>query len=307
MNPENKEDNNLRALRKQKGLSLSDVSDKLKLTSETIRKLEKGDFKSLGAYTYVRGYLMNYTSLLGVDVDPYLKMVPQSDINVSLINTSSSVTKSIKLRRQSKNMASYVMGTFLVLVICFSGWYLLKNYSNITRNQNNDIEIVDQSELAIPINNSAGDFDSGQDQNQSTEESYHYSSLIPAKDESDVMQSESSDTLSDMTMPPQDEMLTTDNITPVDEPITEEVEPQALYQVIIEAKETSWVKVEKSDGSNLHNNLLKPGRVVLESDDTMHFRIGNKKQVTVTINGEIIDLSKYSRKDIADFKWPTEG
>lgn len=306
MNLENKEDNNLRTLRKQKGLSLSDVSEKLKLTSETIKKLEKGDFKSLGAYTYVRGYLINYTSLLGVEADPYLEMIPRSEITVPLVNTSSNVTKSIKLKRQSKNMASYVMGTFLVLVICFSGWYLLKNYSSITRDQSNDIDIVNQPELTIPITDSNNTLNN--EQTLSSEESFHYSSLIPSKEENDLTQVEPKNVpSSEITIPPQDVALTDENSESVDEVLNQQDTSQALYRVIIEAKETSWVKVEKSDGSKLHNDLLKPGSVVLESDTSMHFRIGNKQQVSVTINGETIDLSKYSRKNIADFKWPVEG
>ena len=79
------------------------------------------------------------------------------------------------------------------------------------------------------------------------------------------------------------------------------------YEIIIQTDETSWVKVEEQGGKKLHNDLLKPGAITLQSDKPLHFRIGNEDNVSVKINGKEIDLSKYSRKNIADFNWPIEG
>lgn len=289
-NDNNNITNDLRKIRKEKGLSLSDVSNKLKLTSGVISKLESSDFNSLGAYTYVRGYLNHYTDLLGLDSEKYIQLIPKSEIEVPLINTSSNVTKGIKLRRQSKNMANYLIGTFIVVAVSFSGWYLLKNYSKPKRNievlQSNSLEITPQTSIEIPQDNTNyNTLEKTED--TSTDESYHYSSLMPTTET--------------------DAKLADNEISiPAKQIEVEEVSTIAklAYQIKIETDETSWVKVEHLDGTKVHNDLLKPGFVMLESDKPVHFRIGNEKKVKVTINGETIDLSKYSRKDIADFNWP---
>ena len=102
MNPQ--ESNDLKKIREDKGLSLSDVANKLKLTSDVIGKLENSEFKTLGAYPYIRGYLLHYTNLLGIDSEKYIALIPKSELDTPLINTSSSVTKGLKLKRQSKNI-----------------------------------------------------------------------------------------------------------------------------------------------------------------------------------------------------------
>ncbi|MBL4660553.1 MAG: DUF4115 domain-containing protein [Alcanivoracaceae bacterium] len=297
----NTNNNDLRTIRKDKGLSLSDVSTKLKLTAETIRKMENSEFMDLGAYTYVRGYLIHYTALLDIDAEKYLKLIPKIELDVPLINTSANLTKGIKLKRHSKNMASYLLGTFLVLIISFSGWYLLKNYSDFSVNNRNNIKIVDKNSLSSNSISDQQNIDMSIAENETKEESYHYSSLIPSND------TNSDNNQVEITIP----MLSTDalsaeTVLKANEESSKSIVDSA-YKIIIEAKETSWVKVEKMDGSKLHNDLLQPGSIILESNHPLHFRIGNEKNVTVTINDEAVDLSKYSIKDIADFNWPIES
>ena len=289
MQSDDNKHNNLKKLRKDKGLSIADVGRSLKLTTEVIQKLEHSDFKNFGAFTYIRGYINHYSSLLGVDPERYIELIPKSEIEVPLVNTSSTTTKGIKLKRQSKNIISYVIGTFLVVGISFSGWYLLSNYTN-----NKNIEIVKSNNLEIlPKNENTGNAVI----NDVTEDAFHYSSLIPTKDESI---SESLDD-NEIVIPPQNTILVSetslkDNQTDV-----------MAYKIIIEASETSWVKVEHLDGSKLHNDLLKPGSITIDANQAVHFRIGNEKNVKLSINGEEIDLSKYSNQDIADFNWPIES
>jgi len=301
MKPENTNNNDLRTIRKDKGLSLSDVSTELKLTTDTIRKMENSEFMDLGAYTYVRGYLIHYTKLLGIDVEKYLKLIPKLELDVPLINTSSNLTKGIKLKRHSKNMASYLLGTFLVLVISFSGWYLLKNYSDFSVNNRNSIKIVDKNSLSSSSTSDQQNIDVSTGENKIKEESYHFSSLIPANEDNSV------DNQDEITIPelPVDSLNAEELLMNTDE--TTKSIADSAYKIVIEVKETSWVKVEKLDGSKLHNDLLRPGSIILESNDPIHFRIGNEKNVTVTINDEAVDLSKYSKKDIADFNWPIES
>jgi cytoskeleton protein RodZ len=300
--PSEKNNNNLRKLREDKGLSLESVASQLKLTAEVIKKLETSDFESLGAYTYVRGYLNHYARLLDVDAQPYVDLIPKS--TVPLVNTKSNNSSTIKFKRQSKNFLSYAIGTFVVVAVSFSGYYLLKNYTNPSKNS---VEIVQPSDLDIlPITQS---IDTNKAETDGKEnDSFHYSSIIPT----DVVKDSSEDVSLDSKVDQESEpTIDSQNLMPesiMDETVTETAnsieDPIALYNIIINASETSWVKVENSDGKKLHNDLLKPGSISLSSDKPVHFRIGNEKKVKVTINGEEINISDYASKDIADFNWP---
>ncbi|MFK8011633.1 MAG: helix-turn-helix domain-containing protein [Marinicellaceae bacterium] len=299
---QSEENNNLKGLRKDKGLSIESVASTLKLTPDVIRKLEDSQFEELGAFTYVRGYLNNYANLLGVEAQEYIDLIPHSKIEVPLINTSSNNTKSIKLKRHSKNIMNYAIGTFMVVAVCFSGYYLLKNYANPNTD---NIEIVKSDDLEIrpESQTSLSNTANTSDENDSA---FHYSSLIPTDESSNQKLVENEIALPVFNENLSDEVVIESEKESGSEDLTDQ-ERVMNYNIVIGATETSWVKVEDSDGVKLHNDLLKPGSISISSDKPVHFRIGNEKNVKVTINGESINLSEFSKKDIADFNWPQES
>lgn len=299
MNSKNKEthNNNLRSIRKAKELTVDEVANTLKLTADTIRKLEDNDFESLGAYTYIRGYLINYSRLLNVDAEQYLSLIPKSQTEVSLINTSSTLTKGIKLTRQSKNIASYTFGTFIVLAMGFSGWYLLQNYTKTAKN--NEILLIENNQLEIkPQQPSLDTLNLEEVELTEQTESFHYSSLIPTNENNEKSPNE-------INLPEQVDTSSV-NLSNSEE-TTETIANEVKYLITIEATETSWVKVEQLDGTKLHNDLLQPSIITLESNSPVHFRIGNEKMVKVTVNGKPVDISQHARKRIADFNWPLDS
>ncbi len=298
---ENNNNNNLKTLRIDKGLSIEEVAEELKLSSDVIKKLENGQFSELGAFPYVRGYLNNYAKLLGIDAQPYIDLVPKSEINIPLVNTSHNMAKGIKLKRRSKSVVSYALGTSILIAVSISGWFVLKNYMKSSRPEQT-IEIVETDSLEItPQKNSAL-----VEQTKSTEkdDNYHYSSLIPSLDKS--TNPEGSEDRQQQT--PQD-VLANESDLALPEKIEQPVQqaPVSKYTISITADQTSWVKVEDADGNKLHNDLLQPGTIVLKSEKPIHFRIGNKSKVKVEINGKAINLKDFSKKNIADFNWPIEG
>ena len=296
MKPDNNNnDNDLRKIREGKGLSVMEVASGLKLTQCTIRKLEDNKFKELGAYTYVRGYIINYTNLLGVDSEKYLALIPATELDVPLVNTSSNLTKGIKLRRQSRSMANYLFGTFVVLLVSVSGWYLLKNYSYFSKSIMPEIEISQSNDSNLDLIDTTVSVENDVVGKDNAGENFHYSSLIPQNNEDGTIE---------LPIAVDEHQLHSTNSESQD---IEQTLTQSTYEINIEAMETSWVKVEQFNGMKLHNDLLQPGIIQLSSNEPVHFRIGNGSKVKVIINGEVIDLSQYSRKNIADFNWPIEN
>ncbi len=293
--------NNLKTLRIDKGLSIEEVAEELKLSTDVIKKLESGQFSELGAFPYVRGYLINYAKLLGVDAQVYVDKVPKSEINIPLVNTSHSMAKGIKLKRRSKSIVSYALGTSILIAVSVSGWFVLKNYMKNSKAAHS-IEIVETDSLEItPQENSAleNEMKSVKDDN------YHYSSLIPSLEKSNNNPEDSQEI--------QTPSIQTNSADEMNLEIPQKIEqepkqkPPSKYTISITAAQTSWVKVENNEGKKLLNDLLKPGTIVLESEEPVHFRIGNTKEVKIEINGKPINLNEFSKKNIADFNWPLKG
>ncbi|MEA3355436.1 MAG: helix-turn-helix transcriptional regulator [Patescibacteria group bacterium] len=57
----------LKTARLKKKLTYTSVSSKLKLPVNTIKALERNQYKKLPAYTYILGFIKNYAKLLGLD------------------------------------------------------------------------------------------------------------------------------------------------------------------------------------------------------------------------------------------------
>ena len=63
----------LRSAREQAGLSVQDVSQRLKMPARVLQALEAGQWDQSGGAVFVRGQLRSYGRLLKVDVEPFLQ------------------------------------------------------------------------------------------------------------------------------------------------------------------------------------------------------------------------------------------
>jgi cytoskeletal protein RodZ len=64
----------LRQAREDKGLSLAQVEEEIKIRSTYLQALEESDFERLPAPVYVKGFLRNYASFLGLDAEEMLAL-----------------------------------------------------------------------------------------------------------------------------------------------------------------------------------------------------------------------------------------
>lgn len=76
----------LASLREQKGLSLAEVAERLKLSVDKVAALEAGDYRQLPGNVFVRGFLRTYGRLVQADGAEFVqlldKAVPASDANI---------------------------------------------------------------------------------------------------------------------------------------------------------------------------------------------------------------------------------
>ena len=114
----------LRSAREQSGLSLQDVSQRLKMPVRVLQALEAGQWDQSGGAVFVRGQLRSYGRLLKLDVEPFLA---QSEAVVAppAVLVSHSHTPRLQYVFESfKRRAVYVV---LTLVIATPVWMALRS------------------------------------------------------------------------------------------------------------------------------------------------------------------------------------
>ncbi len=67
----------LRKERERQGLSIGDVSERLKLSATQIGALESGDYQKLPETVYIRGFLRQYSALLGIQESEAKEFIDQ--------------------------------------------------------------------------------------------------------------------------------------------------------------------------------------------------------------------------------------
>ena len=69
----------LRSARERAGLTLDAIAQQLKLAPRQVEALETDDYARLPGRTFVRGFLRNYARCVGVDPDAVLELLPDAD------------------------------------------------------------------------------------------------------------------------------------------------------------------------------------------------------------------------------------
>jgi cytoskeletal protein RodZ len=77
----------LKTAPESKGVTQSEVAAETKMMTKIIDAMERNDFSSMAAPTYVKGFIRLYATHLGIDpaplVDEYLSQNPSNPVNLS--------------------------------------------------------------------------------------------------------------------------------------------------------------------------------------------------------------------------------
>ena len=116
----------LRMHREKKGLSIGEVSERLKLPTRQIEALETGDYDLLPETVFVRGFLRSYGRFLDVD-DQLLtqaveKIAPQKQARYAPQNTS------LADRKEGKSFPTWIFGVLAAIGIGY-GVFVWQNKS----------------------------------------------------------------------------------------------------------------------------------------------------------------------------------
>jgi len=286
--------NELKKRREQQKLTVQTVADGMKVSKDFVQYIEAGEFEKLGAPTFVRGHITNYCKVLGIEPGSVLTQIPSDLLQHQQLKTSDALGSSplSLVRHQSNHYGRYAVGTALLVMLCMSFYFIWDKWS-----------------LTSDIQNPEGVNISQENTDADGEKKITYSSLIPQVSGPNFKDASNNNLSLDQVT--EDVSLQGDKSehTTSNEPTSTTSgsnNGSTVYSIVMEVEDQAWVSIKTLDGDFIIQDLLGPGLREFQVTEPVHFRIGNAKNMQLSINDDTIELAPLTSRDIADFKWPLE-
>ncbi len=302
----------LSARREKLGLSLADMANRIKVSREIIRYIEDGEFNRIGSATFIRGHVGNYARELGLDPQTILALVPAQHLKPYEPKLSSSKVSNplSRVKTHSGGFGRYVLGTFLVAALGLSFYFVYDKWDShqtgsdlllVEQDNRESVDAVGNKKKVIyssllPQADMISEDNTFSHQTNNSEPQQETDILSEGFDNQEIEEPTGSETVDN----PDNELSQSQE--------TELTETQARYAIRFDLSEQAWVSIKTDSGQTIVSDLIGPGNRQYQSDEPLHFRIGNANQLTLYINDEMVDLTTRSRQNVANFEWPpTDG
>lgn len=292
----------LAAQRKQLGMSVDEVSAKLKLSHRQIEALETDRYDALPGNTFVRGFVRNYARLLQIDAQPLLHYLeshlPQEAPQAALPRLQSETLPTLR-PGGSPGQSSFllaVLGGLALALIAFGAYWLVQ------QSRQEPILTLPETQAPVVLETPAPIAQSAPVVSAPAIEAApaavppepalpaQAAALTPALP---AAQPTPAPATAASTLPP----ATMPQVTPP------AVVPAPTGEIRVVAKQESWVQITDANGRRLVNELLPAGQVrVVGGKPPYQVRIGNGRQTELYYKGKATDLGPYIRVDVANLE-----
>ncbi|MCF6281995.1 MAG: DUF4115 domain-containing protein [Candidatus Polarisedimenticolaceae bacterium] len=271
--------------REAKGLLLSDVVKQLNLSSEIIEALESDDTAALPSAVFVQGYLRSYAKIIDIDAEP---LIEQYRIQRPQFEQGSLSQPSLKREVHSGHgivrVVSWTLGLGMIALMVL--WWVNQGEEMLVIETTPVVEsplltlpkIVEVEAVEAPPVIAAVEIPIK-------------TAVASAPVAEDVTAVEISEPVSEPV-----EAVSTDDMT--EEPLSSDPE----WKIVIEFSGPCWVNIKDAEGRGRIVGNMEEGTVhTLEGPAPYSVVLGNASAVTMRIDGQLIDLSSYSRGNVARF------
>ena len=145
----------LRLGREEKGLSIGEVAERLKLSAKQIEAFESGNYEGMPEGVFIRGFLRSYGRFLDLDeqaVSMYLdRIMPQSGKNSYNVETNTSSSLNYQNQKIEKPFPTWILGIIAIAIITV-GVYIWqgKSKEENAKQTSRSEESVSLGEVAAP-------------------------------------------------------------------------------------------------------------------------------------------------------------
>ncbi|MBD1580735.1 RodZ domain-containing protein [Pseudoalteromonas sp. S16_S37] len=270
------------------GMSVEDVSQRLKLTVVQVTKLEQDDYQDLGPVTFIRGYIKSYSALLGIDAQQLLALMdaPKAPEPTKRMQSFSRRTE----KEASDNRLMIFSYFILALVLGSSGIWFWQTNDSVTDANLPPVTTTD----VTPVGEQQASLEPEDSKQLNTGTSDEVSSS--ATDSEPVNQQT---TLADES----DEQAQL-NEEPTIKTAVEKKDP-SISTVIMRFSDDSWVEIFDATQERIAFGVKKAGyTMTVEGKAPFSIVLGKHQVVEVELDGQLIDLSSLPRNRLAKFKLP---
>ncbi|MCL1141757.1 RodZ domain-containing protein [Shewanella gaetbuli] len=295
----------LRTARENKGITIESVALHLHLRPTVLTDIEADNFDNIASNTYARGYIKNYARYVEADVDAIALCLNQQIPEHVPPTMQSFSRKTTRQARDSRlNLVTYVIGFILVAMLVL--WWVQK--SELLTHSNFALPTVEEMQADETLDYSV----TPQVYNGSETLNTQPTSLTEVEVEStpaDERLTKPTETIDDNAIDGDSSNLANESATPVNEVVAVSTEPtsltstdaQATYsQVSMSFTADCWINVVDVTGKVLADGVKKAGHQ-FEASGQAPFKliIGAPQAVTLSFNGEPVNMSQYGEGRVA--------
>lgn len=271
----------LRAAREAAGLSLDQVAQQLKLAPRQVRALEEEDFAQLPGRTFARGFVRNYARLLNLDGEDLLSLLPDTARAPALEAPTlhSTGAKMAELPTTNVTRPGFTRWAIpIVLVACIIGAAVYEWYRGALAPPGETKGIVLPTPAAIAPEATSND------------EPPH----LPAAGPTPPVTSAAPPVGEDTAAP----IAAAEAATPAPDAVAAIPAPLQLRY-----RGPSWTEIRDRDGQVLISRLVARGsEQSIRGRGPFDIVIGNAREVILLYRGAPVDLSRYTRQNVAHLR-----
>ena len=285
----------LRDLRGNMNLTVQEVASRLHLEPRVIELLEDDAYDQLPASIYVRGYIRNYSKLVGADADHLIRLYDQADVEeepeiipeVRHPAQTSSSDKPVKVM-------TYLIS--LLLVILLVAWW-----------QSNFLV----KDLGVPAGKTPAPAAAGKHGAEAPAFDYHFD-VVPAstdpfyraKQEGESGAAAATGEEAPEVTPAEGAAETTEAAAPPPprEPRTLTSATTGPDSIVMHLSADSWIEVTDANDQRVFFSLGRAGdTLILHGAAPFSVLLGFAEGVKMEFNGQPFDLASHSRSGVAHF------
>ncbi|WP_292756468.1 RodZ domain-containing protein [Methylophaga sp. UBA2689] len=279
----------LREAREAKKISISDAAAQLRVTRSAIVHLEEQDWDKLHGRTYARGYFLSYTKFLGLPQD---EMLAGFNIEFTETDKRSPSVAPIQQIKPAKSTFPW-LPLILLITVAVLTWFAYQQWQATKLVQNN--EPAEQT-LLEPLNETANENNADPVPiTESNEISLEEQPLIPNETDTSEPSLDTADTALD-------ESFETETSPPVEDAESATAEATTEKNLIIGINADCWVEVRDASQQVLISRVVRAGNTVeLTGTLPLQVSLGQANAASVRFDGDIIDITEYTRGNVARF------
>jgi len=273
----------LKSAREHSGMSLGEVAERLKLSIRQLQAIENDDFQQLPGATFVRGFVRNYARFLQLDPEPLMQALEQhfpSAVNdvVNLARHDSTVqppsmaeTLAKVGHPRSRHGRWWGLGLLVLAVVALAAWQLHQE------------KLASVAEQTLPV---------ASEPLATLKPASAAAAVLPALQQAAASQPQASAALPSAAVASVAAAPASGAVGKSVASAAEDEGSAASAKLQLSASQAAWISVIDANGKKLQFGTLAAGeRKELSGTPPLQLKIGNASQVTLSFNGQPVDLT----------------